>query len=193
MACHQGLFLSKKEFQMTDSKVLMSEDDIKRSIKRLAHEIIEKNNGIDEIVILGVVTRGVAMANRLAEQIKEIEGKEVAHGQIDITLYRDDYTTNIKAPSTVTNFPSIHNKTVIIADDVLFTGRTVRASLDCIMEYGRPKKIQLLVLVDRGHRELPIKADYVGKNIPTSFYEKVKVHLKEYDQKDLVEIIQTEN
>lgn len=177
---------------MEDKNVIMTADDIARSIKRLAHEIIEKSKGTKDLVLLGVVTRGVAIVNRLAAQIKEIEGNEVAHGQIDITLYRDDYTTNIKPPSTVTNFPSIHNKTVIIVDDVLYTGRTVRASLDLIMEYGRPKKVQLATLVDRGHRELPIKADFIGKNIPTAESEKVKVLLTEYDNKDEVYIIKQE-
>lgn len=172
-----------------DQTTIMTSEDIARTLKRLAHEILERNKGLEDIVLLGVVTRGVALANRLAEQIKAIEGADVAHGQIDITLYRDDYTTNIKPPSTVTNFPSIHNKTVVIVDDVLYTGRTVRASLDLIMEYGRPKKVQLVTLVDRGHRELPIKADYIGKNIPTSEHEKVKVSLSEYDGADEVTLI----
>jgi pyrimidine operon attenuation protein/uracil phosphoribosyltransferase len=174
---------------MEQSTTIMTSEDIARTIKRLAHEILERNKGLEDIVLLGVVTRGVALANRLSEQIKEIEGADVSHGQIDITLYRDDYTTNIKPPSTVTNFPSIHNKTVVIVDDVLYTGRTIRASLDLIMEYGRPNKVQLVTLVDRGHRELPIKADYIGKNIPTAENEKVKVSLSEYDGKDEVTLI----
>ncbi len=174
---------------MDQNTVIMTAEDIDRTVKRLAHEIIERNKGTKDVVLLGVVTRGVAIANRLAKEIKSIEGTDVAHGQIDITLYRDDYTTNIKPPSTVTNFPSIHNKMVIIVDDVLYTGRTVRASLDLIMEYGRPNKVQLATLVDRGHRELPIKADYIGKNIPTAITEKIKVMLNEYDDKDEVYII----
>ena len=171
---------------------IMNEDDINRTLKRLSHEIIEKNQGIDDIVIIGIITRGVPLANRIAENIKEIETKDVPHGQIDITMFRDDYQTYIKAPVSVSEFPNIHNKTVILIDDVLYTGRTVRAGIDAVLEYGRPQKIQLAVLVDRGHRELPIKPDFVGKNIPTSEFEKVKVSVKEQDGKDEVVLIRPE-
>lgn len=177
---------------MAENKILMTAEDIARSIKRIAHEIIERNKGTENVVLVGIVTRGVPLAERLAAQINEIETTEIQSGQIDITMYRDDYITNIKPPTTVTEFPTIHNKVVVLVDDVLFTGRTVRASMDMIMEYGRPEKIQLAVLVDRGHRELPIKPDFVGKNIPTSPTQRVRVHLSEYDQADQV-IIEAKN
>lgn len=178
---------------MTEHSIeILSSEDIKRTIKRLSHEIVERNQGIEDIVIIGIITRGVPLANRISQQIDEIEGKSIPHGQIDITLFRDDYETYVKAPVSVSEFPNIHNKTVILIDDVLYTGRTVRAAIDAILEYGRPKKIQLAVLVDRGHRELPIKPDFVGKNIPTSEFEKVKVSLLEQDGKDEVLLIRPE-
>lgn len=185
-------YLTQRNDMPNTAKVIMNADDIQRTVKRISHEIIEKNHGIEDVVIVGIITRGVPLANRISAQISEIEGKEISHGQIDITMFRDDYQTYIKAPVTISEFPNIHNKTVILVDDVLFTGRTVRAGIDAIFEYGRPKKIQLAVLVDRGHRELPIKPDFVGKNIPTSELEKVKVMLIEQDGSDEVSVLKPE-
>lgn len=168
------------------SASIMTEDDIQRTITRLAHEILERNKGANNLVIVGIITRGVAIAKRITDKINAIEGVDLAHGDLDITLYRDDYDTHVKAPTTITQLPNIKGKTIVLVDDVLYTGRTVRAAMDAVMQFGRPEKIQLAVLVDRGHRELPIKADFIGKNIPTSKSEKVKVHLKEYDDTDEV-------
>ena len=165
---------------------IMSKEDIERTITRLSHEILEKNKGSEDLVIIGIITRGVALGQRVVKKINEIEGSEVAHGDLDITLYRDDFDTHVKAPTAITSLPNIKGKTVVLVDDVLFTGRTIRAAMDAVMQFGRPEKIQLAVLVDRGHRELPIKADFVGKNIPTSHSESVKVFLEEYDSKDEV-------
>jgi pyrimidine operon attenuation protein / uracil phosphoribosyltransferase len=166
--------------------VILNKDDIDRTITRLAHEIIERNKGAEDIVIIGIFTRGDAIGKRLVSKIYEITKTKIAYGTLDITLYRDDYSYNIKQPSQISNIPIIENKTVILADDVLYTGRTTRAAIDGILQYGRPSKIQLAVLIDRGHRELPIKADYVGKNIPTSESDKVQVQVEEYDKKDEV-------
>jgi pyrimidine operon attenuation protein/uracil phosphoribosyltransferase len=165
---------------------IMNKSDVKRTITRLAHEILEKNKGAENLVIVGIFTRGVHLAKRIKEKINEIENTNVSYGELDITLYRDDYDTNVKAPTAVTSIPNTSKKTVVLIDDVLFTGRTIRAAMDGIMEFGRPKKIQLAILIDRGHRELPIKADFVGKNMPTSLGEKVKVHLQEEDGQDKV-------
>lgn len=169
-----------------NASCIMTEDDINRTITRLAHEIVEKNKGAGDLIIVGIITRGVAIAQRISKKINEIEKTEVGHGDLDITLYRDDYDTVVKAPTAITTLPNIKGKTVVLVDDVLFTGRTIRAAMDAVMQFGRPEKIQLAVLVDRGHRELPIKADFVGKNIPTSKSEKVNVFLNEYDDKNEV-------
>ena len=169
-----------------NATVIMTEDDINRTVTRLAHEILEKNKGSEELVVVGIITRGVALGKRIVDKINKIENSEVSHGDLDITLYRDDYDTVVKAPTSITTLPNIKGKTVVLVDDVLFTGRTIRAAMDAVMQFGRPEKIQLAVLVDRGHRELPIKADFVGKNIPTSKSEKVKVFLQEHDNKDEV-------
>lgn len=169
-----------------NAAVIMTEDDINRTVTRLSHEILERNKGSEDLVIVGIITRGVALGKRISEKINEIEKTEVSHGDLDITLYRDDYDTVVKTPTSITSLPNIKGKTVVLVDDVLFTGRTIRAAMDAVMQFGRPEKIQLAVLVDRGHRELPIKADFVGKNIPTSKSEKVKVLLNEYDNKDEV-------
>ncbi|MFS8631526.1 MAG: bifunctional pyr operon transcriptional regulator/uracil phosphoribosyltransferase PyrR [Bacillales bacterium] len=153
-------------------------------------EIIEKNKGIDGCVLVGIRTRGIYLAKRLAERIKRIEGKTVPVGELDITLYRDDLTRNGEDPLVKgSNIPfDINNKKVILVDDVLYTGRTVRAALDALVDIGRPAAVQLAVLVDRGHRELPIRADYVGKNIPTSSSERIVVELQEVDGKEQVSI-----
>jgi pyrimidine operon attenuation protein/uracil phosphoribosyltransferase len=167
---------------------IMSEDDMRRAISRLSHEILERNGGPDGIVICGIRTRGQFLAERIVEKIREIEGVRVPQGILDITLYRDDLQTIAKQPVVrSTQIPiSIVDKHVILVDDVLYTGRTVRAAMDEVIDFGRPRTIQLAVLVDRGHREFPIRADYVGKNVPTSQTEIVKVLFLEVDGKDSV-------
>ena len=177
---------------MSQKAILLDEQAIRRALTRIAHEIIEKNKGTDHLLLVGIRTRGIFIANRLAERILQIEGRDVPVGEIDITLYRDDLSK-----ITVDQEPlvkgshiekDINDQTVILVDDVLYTGRTVRAALDAIIDIGRPSSIQLAVLVDRGHRELPIRADYVGKNIPTSSSEKIVVELSEVDELDQVSI-----
>lgn len=171
---------------------LMDSDGIRRVITRMAHEIIERNKGTDDMVLIGIRRRGVPLARRLADKIKEIEGSVVPVGVLDITLYRDDLTTLGRQPvvrQTEVAF-SIEGKRIILVDDVLFTGRTIRAALDAIIDLGRPRYIQLVALVDRGHRELPIRADYVGKNVPTSRREEVAVRLTETDDTDEVVIME---
>ncbi|NLC44559.1 MAG: bifunctional pyr operon transcriptional regulator/uracil phosphoribosyltransferase PyrR [Clostridiales bacterium] len=163
---------------------------MRRALTRIAHEIIEKNTGIDDLAIIGIRRRGVPLADRLAKIINEIEGVSVPTGILDITLYRDDLTTLAVQPIVhKTEVPfSIDDKKIILVDDVLYTGRTVRAALDALVDLGRPKLIQLAILIDRGHRELPIRADYVGKNIPTSRKELIAVNVEEIDGIDSVEI-----
>ncbi|HBX23830.1 MAG TPA: bifunctional pyr operon transcriptional regulator/uracil phosphoribosyltransferase PyrR [Desulfotomaculum sp.] len=171
---------------------IMDSDGIRRVITRIAHEIIERNKGTGDLVLIGIRRRGVPLARRLADKIKEIEGSLVPVGVLDITLYRDDLTTMGHQPivrQTEVTF-SIDGKRVVLVDDVLFTGRTIRAALDAIIDLGRPRYIQLAALVDRGHRELPIRADYVGKNVPTSRREEVAVRLTETDEIDEVVIME---
>jgi pyrimidine operon attenuation protein/uracil phosphoribosyltransferase len=174
----------------TKSAVVMDADRISRTLTRIAHEIVERNKGVDDIVLIGVRTRGVYIARRLARTLKDITGDEVPTGALDITLYRDDLMRHAVGPQPVirrTEIPfSIDNKKILLVDDVLYTGRTTRAALDALIDFGRPKGIQLIVLVDRGHRELPIKADYVGKNLPTNPEESVQVRLQETDGNDEV-------
>ena len=168
----------------------LDEKAIGRAITRISHEIIEKNKGIENVVLIGIKTRGVPVATRIANKIEAIEGQRVDAGEMDITLYRDDLSKKQIDPvvnSTKIDF-DITDKTVILVDDVLYTGRTVRSALDALMDIGRPKAIQLAVLVDRGHRELPIRADYVGKNVPTSRNEIISVKLMECDKEDSVSI-----
>jgi pyrimidine operon attenuation protein/uracil phosphoribosyltransferase len=170
--------------------VVMDADRIGRTLARIAHEILERNKGVDDLALIGVRRRGVPLARRLARAIREITGTEVPTGALDITLYRDDLMRAAVAPQPVvrrTEIPfSIDNRKILLVDDVLYTGRTTRAALDALIDFGRPKAIQLIVLVDRGHRELPIKADYVGKNLPTSLEESVQVRLEETDGVDEV-------
>lgn len=170
--------------------VIMDDKAMRRVIVRISHEIIERNKGVENIVLVGIRTRGVPIAERLAATIKDIENVEVPVGMLDITLYRDDL-------STLAYNPIIHGteidvdlngKTIILVDDVLYTGRTIRAALDAVIDMGRPRAIQLAVLIDRGHRELPIRADFAGKNVPTSHKEAITVFLAEEDGKDEVVI-----
>jgi pyrimidine operon attenuation protein / uracil phosphoribosyltransferase len=177
---------------MSQKALVLDEQAIGRALTRIAHQIIEKNKGIDDCILVGIRTRGIYLAKRLASRIEEIEGNSIPVGEIDITLYRDDLTkkTDNQEPLVKgSDIPAdISDKKVILIDDVLYTGRTVRAGLDALMDIGRPSAIQLAVLVDRGHRELPIRADYVGKNVPTSSDEKIVVELAEVDQVDQVSI-----
>jgi pyrimidine operon attenuation protein/uracil phosphoribosyltransferase len=170
--------------------VVMDADRIGRTLTRIAHEIVERNKGVDDLALVGVRTRGVHIARRLARALREITGEEIPTGALDITLYRDDLMRQAVGPQPLvrrTEIPfSIDNRKILLVDDVLYTGRTTRAALDALIDFGRPKAIQLIVLVDRGHRELPIKADYVGKNLPTALYESVQVRLQECDGQDEV-------
>ena len=175
---------------MPDTKIFDAAD-FKRTINRLAHEVVEKNTGAESLAIVGIRTRGDYIARRLLAKVKEIEARDVPLGTLDITLYRDDLRGRLDQPklqSTDILF-DIAGKTLVLVDDVLFTGRTIRSALNGLMDLGRPKAIQLLVLIDRGHRELPIKADYVGKNIPTGQDQEIKVKMEEVDGEDAVLLI----
>jgi len=172
-------------------KELLNNKDIERILTRIAHEIIEKNKGVKNLCLVGIQRGGVILAKRLASQIESIEGGHIEIGALDITLYRDDF--NIKKEQPVVKITdisfSITDKTVVLVDDVLFTGRSIRAAMDALIDFGRPAYIQLAVLIDRGHRELPIRADYAGKNIPTSFNDTVEVYFKEDNNQDKVVLI----
>ncbi|WP_219836375.1 bifunctional pyr operon transcriptional regulator/uracil phosphoribosyltransferase PyrR [Paenibacillus sp. R14(2021)] len=169
--------------------VIMDETAIRRALTRIAHEIVEKNKGIDNCVIVGIRTRGIYLAERIAERIREIEGMPIEVQELDITLYRDDREAGSESGPAAGGGVNVKNKRVILFDDVLYTGRTIRAAMDALMDMGRPQMIQLAVLVDRGHRELPIRPDYVGKNVPTSKQEQIEVSLQEIDENDQVTII----
>jgi pyrimidine operon attenuation protein/uracil phosphoribosyltransferase len=176
---------------MTEKAKILDKEGVARVITRIAHEILEKNKGIEDLCLIGIRNRGVYLAKRLAAFIKSIEGTGVLTGILDITLYRDDLALASGQPlvrKTEIDF-DINNKILVLVDDVLYTGRTIRAALDALIDFGRPKSIQLAVLVDRGHRELPIRADYSGKNIPTAKDESVEVHLQETDGIDEVIIV----
>ena len=170
--------------------LVMPADDIRRAITRIAHEILERNSGSLTLTILGIPTRGAYLATRISSAIEAIEGKKVPTGSLDITMHRDDLRTRPPRALLPTQIPTegIEGRDVVLIDDVLFSGRTIRAALDALGEIGRPRSVQLAVLVDRGHRELPIRADYVGKNIPTSREEKVFVKLSEFDSVDEVSV-----
>jgi pyrimidine operon attenuation protein/uracil phosphoribosyltransferase len=167
---------------------LLDAEDVRRALTRIAHEIIERNKGAERVALVGIANRGDDLARRLAQQIVEIEGTKVPVGALDITFYRDDIGMKAEAPEvheTHVDF-DINGATVVLVDDVLFTGRTIRAAMDALMDFGRPRKIQLAVLVDRGHRELPIRADFVGKNVPTGRAQDVRVLVEELDGEDAV-------
>jgi pyrimidine operon attenuation protein/uracil phosphoribosyltransferase len=174
--------------------VLLGADDVRRAISRIAHEIVERDRDISKLAIVGIRSRGDVLAARLRDAIRSNESAGVPLGSLDITLYRDDLTRIGYAPivrESALDF-SVDDKIVVLVDDVLFTGRTIRAAMDALVDYGRPRAIRLAVLVDRGHRELPIRADFVGKNVPTMPTDDVRVHLKEVDGRDEVELIARE-
>jgi pyrimidine operon attenuation protein/uracil phosphoribosyltransferase len=178
-----------------DKARIMDADDINRAIKRIAHEILEKNKGSRDLILVGIRTRGAPLAKRVADVMKAIEGTPVPVGVIDITLYRDDLQLVARQPVVGrTQIPvDMEDRVVVLVDDVLFTGRTIRAAMDEIMDFGRPKAIRLAVLIDRGHRELPVRADYVGKNVPTSARENILVKLSEIDGEDAVTVQEMAN
>ncbi len=178
---------------MSTTKQILTTDDIRRSLLRIAQEIIERNEGVRDVLLVGILRRGAPLAERIAAALADVEGYVVPVGQLDITLYRDDLSVrgpNAQVRKTTVN-ADIRGKTIVLVDDVLYTGRTVRAALDALADLGRPESIQLAVLVDRGHRELPLRADFVGKHVPTSRDERVEVHLSEIDEgEDEVVIVQ---
>jgi pyrimidine operon attenuation protein / uracil phosphoribosyltransferase len=182
------------ETTSVNAHTVLSADDIRRAIRRIAHEIVERNHGVSRVALVGMHTRGVALAHRLASAIREFEGDSVPVGELDIGLYRDDIPSlQLKARLQRTEMPvDIDGWRVVLVDDVLYTGRSIRAAMDALTDFGRPASIQLAVLVDRGHRELPIRPDYVGKNIPTAVQEAVQVMLDETDGLDEVRITKTE-
>jgi pyrimidine operon attenuation protein / uracil phosphoribosyltransferase len=170
------------------ARPVLDSTDVARALTRIAHEIVERNHGAHDLVVLGIPTRGVALARRVAAQIAAIEDREVPVGALDTTMYRDDLRLHGVRALELTQIPveGVDGKTVVLVDDVLFSGRTIRAALDALSDLGRPRAVQLAVLIDRGHRELPIRADYVGKNLPTSLAETVHVQLAEHDGRDAV-------
>ncbi|EJW17441.1 bifunctional pyr operon transcriptional regulator/uracil phosphoribosyltransferase PyrR [Paenibacillus alvei] len=173
----------------TEFNVIMDEAAIRRALTRIAHEILERNKGIDNCVLVGIRTRGIFFARRIAERIQLIENETIPVGELDITRYRDDNKRDERETADISDPFPIQDKKIILCDDVLYTGRTIRAAMDALMDQGRPQMIQLAVLADRGHRELPIRPDYVGKNVPTSRTEEIEVALKELDGVDEVKIV----
>jgi pyrimidine operon attenuation protein/uracil phosphoribosyltransferase len=175
---------------LEDGRVVLDSRDISRALTRISHEILERNKGVNDLVLLGIPTRGVPLARRIADNIASVEGVEVPVGSVDVTMYRDDLRLRPARTLLPTDIPGcgIDGKVVVLVDDVLFSGRTIRAALDAMNDVGRPRGVRLAVLVDRGHRELPIRADFVGKNLPTSLVESVLVRLAEFDDVDEVVI-----
>ena len=173
-----------------DGRTVLDARDIGRALTRISHEILERNKGASDLVLLGIPSRGVPLAERIAERIASVEGYDVPVGSLDVTMYRDDLRMKPARALLPTQIPGggIDGRTVVLVDDVLFSGRTIRAALDAMNDVGRPRVVRLAVLVDRGHRELPIRADFVGKNLPTSLVESVRVHLEEFDGEDAVTI-----
>ncbi len=173
----------------TPKAVIMDEASVSRAMTRIAHEILERNEGCENLAIVGIVTRGDLLAKQLVDRIKEIEGVNVPLGSLDISFYRDDFLTHFSPEVHATHIPfDVDGKRIVLVDDILYTGRTIRCALDAIMDLGRPSRIELAVLVDRGHRELPICPDFVGKNVPSSHEENVRLYLKEVDGRTAVEI-----
>ena len=180
---------------MAIKALIMDDKAMQRALTRIAHEIIERNSGCEDVALIGIRRRGLPLAQRLAEVIASVEGTQLPVGELDITFYRDDLSHKSEQPmlnSTGVPF-SIVDKTVVLVDDVLFTGRTARAALEAVMDLGRPRRVQLAVMVDRGHRELPVRADFVGKNVPTSLSEHIRVNVNEYDGRNSVELWDKEN
>jgi pyrimidine operon attenuation protein / uracil phosphoribosyltransferase len=185
MASNKGLMAERQ---------IMNQEDIRRALARVSHEMLERNRGVADLVMVGIYTRGVILARRLAQNILQFEGSKVPVAELDISLYRDDLQQRVRPLVKPTSFPvDIRDRKVVLVDDVLFTGRTIRAAMDALNDFGRPRQVQLATLLDRGHRELPIRADYVGKNIPTSADEQVKVRLVEVDGIDEVAIVRMED
>jgi len=180
-----------RQVGFSEKAEVMDAEAMDRALTRIAHEILEANKGAGDIALAGIMTRGVEISNRLAERIERIEGTPVPVGSLDISFYRDDVATRLSPEVHTTDIPfPVEDRTIVLVDDVLYTGRTIRAAMDAIMDYGRPGTVQLAVLVDRGHRELPIRADFVGKNVPTSRRERVKVYLSEHDGREAVVILE---
>ena len=171
-------------------RTVLSSDDIRRAITRISHEVLEQNRGVDNLLLLGIPTRGIQLATRIAQVIKEHSATDVSVGSLDVTMYRDDLSDQPTRVVGITNIPTsgVSRKAVVLVDDVLFSGRTIRAALDALNDHGRPAAVRLAVLVDRGHRQLPIRADYVGKNLPTALTERISVKLEEVDGVDEVVI-----
>lgn len=190
----QGTSCQQQEVFFITRKVVLTADDVRRTLARIAHEIIEHNKSLDELVIVGLYTRGVPLAQRLSTNIESFEHFKVPTGSLDISHYRDDLALLERKPTVKsTDIPvNISNKSVVLVDDVLFTGRTVRAAMDALIDLGRPRSIQLAVLIDRGHREMPIRPDYVGRNIPTSLLEEIEVRVTEIDGADEVAIMSSD-
>ena len=174
---------------MTTGKSILSSEQLRRALTRIAHEVLERNGGAGEIVLVGIHTRGAPLARRLAVLIEQVEGVSPPVGTLDIGLYRDDLAYGPRPPMRPTDMPAIDGKVAVLVDDVLYTGRTIRAAMDALTDFGRPKRVQLAALVDRGHRELPIRPDYVGKNVPTSKDEEVQVRTSETDGVDEVLLV----
>ena len=171
-------------------RTVLSSDDIRRAITRISHEVLEQNRGVDNLLLLGIPTRGIQLATRIAQVIKEHSATDVSVGSLDVTMYRDDLSDQPTRVVGITNIPTsgVSGKAVVLVDDVLFSGRTIRAALDALNDHGRPAAVRLAVLVDRGHRQLPIRADYVGKNLPTALTERISLKLEEVDGVDEVVI-----
>ena len=180
---------------MDEMSKIVDKRGLDRILTRISHEILEKNKGSDNLVLIGMRTRGEFLAHRIFDKIKKIDNVELPLGVLDATLYRDDYRTRLKQPEvSVSDITfDINEKDIILIDDVLYTGRTVRSALNALMEFGRPSSIQLFILVDRGHRELPIRADYAGKNIPTSLNQEIKVKMEEIDGEDAIYLVDLKN
>lgn len=178
---------------MSDERLLMTSDDMRRVVNRMAHEIVERNRGAEGVMLVGLQRRGVPIAKRIGEAIAEFERVKVPVGALDINLYRDDLTSRPQPLVRKTELPvNVEGLVVVLVDDVFFTGRTARAALNALMDHGRPRQVQLAVMVDRGHRELPIRPDYVGKNVPTSHTEEIQVRLPEFDGKEEVALVEHE-